>query len=492
MKPRSSDQDPQDDLFKVRLSDLINPKHKLCRLSGLIDWDGVEADIEAYFSDQGAPGLPVRLMAGLMILQHTYGTSDEAAVDAWLESPYWQWFCGETFFQHEFPCHPTSLVKWRKRLGEAGCERLLSATVEAGLKGKVIKPSSFKRVVVDTTVQPKNVAYPTDAALYDKARKGVVEVAHAHGIVLRQTYDKVCRETRAKIGRYGHAKQYRRMRKGIKKVKNFLGRVYRDLLRQLPENSVLTEAQQTALDHAERLLRQQKNSKQKLYSLHAPEVECISKGKAYKRYEFGVKASFATTLNEGFVVGARSFEGNPYDGHTLSAQLEQVSILTDVEPEEAYVDRGYKGHQHDGDTQVFIAGQRRNITSKQKKRLNRRNAIEPIIGHMKSDGKLGRCFLKGAVGDALNVILCAVGQNIRKLLRWLYFALFSATFVGPYSPFCLLVRVILNSSPHDLTGSSNKEANFRIIQGRLIRLMPSLISFAASIAPMLSSSFFNA
>ena len=185
----------------------------------------------------------------------------------------------------------------------------------------------------------------------------------------------------------------------------------------------LNQAQVKVLLHAERLLNQQKHSKHKLYSLHAPETECLSKGKAHKRYEFGVKASFATTLRECFVVGARSFAGNPYDGHTLNEQLEQTKTLcNDKLIEEAYVDKGYRGSGYEGDTKIIIAGQKRGISQLQRRRLNRRNSIEPIIGHMKQDGKLGRCYLKGQTGDAINVILCGAGQNIRKLLKWLCFA----------------------------------------------------------------------
>ena len=397
-------------------------------------------------SDDGAPALPVRLMAGLMYLQHAYSVSDELVVEHWLESPYWQYFCGETFFQHQFPCHPTSLTKWRQRLGEEGCEWLLTATIDAGLSSKVIKPASLKRVVVDTTVQEKNIAYPTDSRLYDQSRKQLVGLARDLGITLRQTYQKACRKWLPQISRYAHARQFKRMRSALKKVKGYLGRVYRDLLRRLPVKTELTTEQQTVLIHAKRLLAQTRGSKNKLYSLHAPEVDCISKGKAHKRYEFGVKASFATTLKESFIVGARSFHGNPYDGHTLESQLEQVSILCNKLPEEAYVDRGYKGQKKIGEARVYLAGQKRNIGKLQKKRLRRRNAIEPIIGHMKNDGKLRRCFLKGELGDAMNVILCAAGQNIRKLLRWLALPVMLVLFMPARSLERLLEAEILGHS----------------------------------------------
>jgi IS5 family transposase len=176
-------------------------------------------------------------MVGLVYLQHAYGVSDEAVVEHWVESPYWQTFCGETFFQHRFPCHPTSLVKWRQRLGEAGCEELLAATVQAGLGSRVITSTSLKQVVVDTTVQEKNMAFPTDSRLYNGSRRQLVQLADELGMSLRQTYRKACRELLPRIGRYGHAKQYRRKRWALKTLKGYLGRVYRDVLRPSPHSA---------------------------------------------------------------------------------------------------------------------------------------------------------------------------------------------------------------------------------------------------------------
>jgi IS5 family transposase len=250
----------------------------------------------------------------------------------------------------------------------------------------------------------------------------VVGVAHELKLTLRQTYDKACADLMPKIGRYGHAKQYKRMRKAIKKVKGYLGRVVRDLERQVTAlGLVLSDKQQACLRQARQLLLQTRNSKNKLYSLHEPNVDCISKGKAHKRYEFGVKASIAVTAKESFIVGARSYAGNPYDGHTLADQLQQVETLTGYKPAFCFVDRGYKGSGVD-DVQVLIAGQKRGVPESEKRWMGRRNSVEPVIGHLKSDGKMRRCFLKGVLGDALNVLLCACGQNLRKLLRWLYCA----------------------------------------------------------------------
>jgi IS5 family transposase len=364
----------------------------------------------------------LRLVLGLMYLQNLHKLSDEAVLYRFVESPYYQYFCGCEFFEHNVPFHPTSLIKWRKRIGEAGCEELLAATIDAALKLKVIQPSSLKRVVVDSTVQEKNIAHPTDSKLYEKGRRQLVVIARRHGIVLRQTYDKLCRDIVSKIGRYAHARQFKRMRRDLKKLKGCTGRVYRDLNRQVEARGIeLSQKERHIISLVGRLLKQELRSKNKIYSLHELLVDCISKGKAHKRYEFGCKVSIATTAKEAFIVGARSYNGAPYDGHTLEDQLNQVFALTNTQPSTCYVDRGYRGHGVET-TPVVIAGQRRGLTRLDKRLLKRRNSVEPVIGHLKSEVKLDRCFLKGTQGDALNALLSACGQNLRRLLRWLYFA----------------------------------------------------------------------
>ncbi|SBS40454.1 hypothetical protein MSP8887_04399 [Marinomonas spartinae] len=251
MKPRQTKQDPQKDLFRPQLIDIINPNHALVRLAKVLDWDRLDTELGTHFATVGAAALPTRLMVGLLYLQHLYNLSDEMVLEQWLESPYYQYFCGETFFQHDFPCHPTSLVKWRKRLGEEGCEWLLTQTIQAGLKLKVIKSASLKRVIVDTTVQEKNITFPTDAKLYNKAQQQLNQVAKDLAITLRQTYDKAFHELMPKIGRYGHAKQYKRMRKAIKQVKGFLGRVLRDIDWQVKRQGLtLTQKQEDILNQS--------------------------------------------------------------------------------------------------------------------------------------------------------------------------------------------------------------------------------------------------
>lgn len=327
---------------------------------------------------------------------------------------------GETFFQHKLPIDPSSLTRWRKRIGEEGVEWLLTQTIEAGRKSGAIDAGSLKRVAVDTTVMEKTIAYPTDARLYERARAHLAVLAQEAGVELRQTYARLAPRLAVQVGRYAHAKQFRRMRKALKTLKGCTGRVMRDLRRHLSDipTGPLRDRVAAKLALVSHLLHQAPRGGDKIYALHEPEVDCISKGKARVRYEFGCKVSIATTLGEGFIVGMRSFAGNPYDGHTLAPTLEQVEILTDQRPDLAVVDRGYRGHGVDK-TRVLISGTRRGLTPKLIADLRRRSAIEAEIGHMKTDGRLSRCSLKGTIGDALFAVLCGCGHNIRKILAHL-------------------------------------------------------------------------
>ena len=279
------------------------------------------------------------------------------------------------------------------------------------------RDKSLEQVAVDTTVMEKAIAHPTDARLYERARAQLVDLAREAGIELRQSYARLAPRLAAQVGRSAHAKQFKRMRKALRTLKGYTGRVLRDLRRQLDELPAgpLRERVLDKLVLVSRLLHQTPKDSGKIYALHEPEVDCISKGKARIRYEFGTKVSVATTLAEGFVVGMRALPGNPYDGHTLAEALEQVEILTDQRPRLAVVDRGYRGHGVE-DTQVLISGTRRGLTPALAKALRRRSAIEPEIGHMKTDGRLSRCGLKGTLGDALFAVLCGCGHNLRKIL----------------------------------------------------------------------------
>ena len=411
----------QDDLLRPRLVDMIDMRHELAKLSELIDWEFFETEWAGFFpSTTGRPATSPRLVAGLLYLQHAYGLSDEAVVARWVENPYYQHFTGETFFQHRPPIDPSSLVRWRKRIGEDGVEWLLTKTIEAGRKSGAVDDASLSRIAVDTTVMEKNVAHPTDSRLYEKARRQLVALAAEAGIELRQSYNRLAPRLAMQVGRYAHARQFRRMRKALRKLKGYTGRVMRDLRRHLDEipDGALRTRVLDKLWLVSRLLHQGPKSQGKIYALHEPEVDCISKGKARVRYEFGTKVSIATTVDGGFVVGTRAFPGNPYDGHTLAEALEQVEILTEQRPALAVVDRGYRGHGVER-TKVLISGTRKGITPALAKLLRRRSAIEPEIGHMKSDGRLARCTLKGTIGDAIFAVLCGCGHNIRKILAHL-------------------------------------------------------------------------
>jgi IS5 family transposase len=416
MKPRKAEQIPQADLFRLRLDQMLNQRHALYKLSSQINWNAAETQFGNLYSEAGRPGIPIRIMVGLHYLKHTYDLSDEEVVAQWAENPYWQYFCGETYFQHQLPIDPSQMTRFRKRIGEAGCEFMLGLTIQTGIITKTVSASSLSVVNVDTTVQEKAIAFPTDARLYHKARGALVRAAQRIGIPLRQSYTRVSKLALAKSGRYAHARQMKRAKREQRRLRTYLGRVIRDIERKLPAEH--STKMNRLLEIAKRILTQQRHDRGKVYSMHAPEVECIAKGKAHKPYEFGVKVGIVSTSKESFVVGMQSFPGNPYDGHTLKDSLVQVARLTGMLPKEAYVDRGYKGHGVD-EAAVWIAGAKRGVTTAIKKKLKRRNAVEPVIGHMKNDGRLGRNFLKGEVGDAINALLCGAGHNLRKILRQL-------------------------------------------------------------------------
>lgn len=407
---------PQGQAFP--LLEHLNLRHPLIVLAKLIDWPAI--DRVAYASmgrRHRRPPLQPRLVAGLLYLQHTFDLSDEEVVWGWVENPYWQVFTGETYLQTEPPIDPSSLSRWRQRLGEAGVEELLAQSIDAAKRASVIRAASIKRVIVDTTVMAKAIAAPTDSALLEKSRRLLVTAAHRYGLSLRQNYNRQGPHLAHQVARYAHAKQYKRMRRELRALRARVGRVQRDIERQLAR--VPASAQDRLKDllgRTRRILTQQPHDKNKLYAVHAPEVECLSKGKARSRYEFGVKVSVVTTLKEGLVVGARSMPGNPYDGHTLDEAIEQAEILSDVKPERVFVDRGYRGVELER-VQIWRSGQRRGVTRGLKAMIRRRSAIEPTIGHMKADGKLGRNWLKGALGDALNAVLCGAGHNLRLIIN---------------------------------------------------------------------------
>ena len=417
MKPQSAPtKDPQGELFRSELNQILDMDHVLVKLSDQVNWERFDEAFGAtYCEDTGRPGTNTRLMVSLHYLKYTYDLSDESVIAGWLENPYWQYLSGMKYFTHEAPLDSSLMTRWRKRIGESGAEELLSETLEAGLRMKAVKVCELKNVNVDTTVQEKAIRYPTDARLYDRAREHLVKAADDRGIELRQNYNRVNKHLLHQQNRYAHARQMKRAGRCTKKMRTHLGRVIRDVERKCPQPD---EALKEELDVAKRIYEQQRHQSGKIYSVHEPEVACIAKGKAHKRYEFGSKVSVAATSKGGWCVGAKAFEGNPYDGHTLAASLEQVERMLKRAPERVFVDRGYRGHGYEGEAQVHIDRVRRGrIKRSLWKWMKRRSAIEPTIAHLKSERRMNRNQLKGTEGDRVNAVLSAAAMNFSKLLK---------------------------------------------------------------------------
>ncbi len=423
MRPKLPSKTRNEDLFRSRLDAIVDGRHELVRLAGLIDWDRFDAAFGGLYVDKtGRPGLPTRLMAGLHLLQHAKGLSDDAVCAQWLENPYFQVFCGETYFQHKLPLDRSSMTRWRRRIGQNKLEELLAETLTAAQKAKAVDAGKFERITIDTTAQTKAVAHPTDSGLLLRAVEWLNRFARQHGLVLRQSFVRLASRARREVSRLIHTRGHKQALREVRRMRTFVGRLYRDIGRKIAGRPDLEAAFRPVAEPITRLLAQKTGDPNKLYALHAPEVECIAKGKARTRYEFGVKASFAVTNARArggqFIVGAQACPGLPYDGHTLQSQITQVERLTGVTVERAYVDRGYRGHRL-ATPQVYLSNTRGIASPTVKRELRRRSAVEPIIGHTKADGKLERHWLKGAQGDAINVILVAAGHNIRLLLAWL-------------------------------------------------------------------------
>ena len=423
MRPKKHETTGSGDLFRARLDQIINLKHELAQLAGKVDWDWIDGEIAPLYSDNGRPGVETRFVIGLLLLKHIYGLSDEGVCERWVYDPYFQYFTGEEFFQHSFPHERSDLSHWRKRLGDK-LELLLAESLRIAHESGALRSNDLKRVTVDTTVQPKAIAFPTDAKLVHAAIKGLNRMASKHGVRLRQSYLRIAKRAAMMAGRYAHAKQFKRHHRQLRLLRTRLGRLIRDIRRKIAGQGDIEAAFEVLLTRASQIRSQQQRQRGwKLYSFHAPEVECIGKGKASAPYEFGVKASIVTTNARApggqFVLHATALPGNPYDGHTLRAVIQATERLTGCAIERAYVDKGYRGHGAENPRRVFISGQKRGVFGTIKRELRRRSAIEPVIGHMKAEGHLGRCYLKGRAGDAANTVLSAAGFNFRRILAWL-------------------------------------------------------------------------
>jgi len=397
------------------LEKMLDLSHPLCRLANAINWKKIENHF-AKRSPYGRRPKEIRLVVGLYYLKCAFNISDEILLEGWLENPYWQYFCGEKEFQHKFPLDRTTMVKWRRGLDSKKFNKLLEETINLGIDFGVLKKVDAKVVNVDTTVMEKAVAFPTDIRLCHKAREKLVILAKKNGILLRQSYVRKSKNAIFKYGRYRHVRQYRRANKELRKVKNYLGRIIRDIRRKMPDEKMPPPlAKMIVL--ADKVYRQKTRDKNKIYSLHAQEVECIAKGKSHKKYEFGCKVGVVTSSKSNFILGVKAYHGNPYDGHTLRDSLSEAERLSKVEVKEAYVDQGYKGHGIEDIEINIVNWKKKNISRSKKKKMKRRSAIEPIIGHMKNDfGSFRNRFL-GKSGDKMAALSLGTGYNLRKIFK---------------------------------------------------------------------------
>lgn len=409
------DPHPQFSLFETPLVQFIDLKHPLCVLAKQIDWERVEKDFSEYYVNFGRPSVPIRKMVGLVLLKHLKNLSDEALAAGWKENPYWQYFCGEVHFQTSGPIDPSEFVHFRKRIGESGSEKILKLTIDLFSEKEV----NDTEVLIDTTVQEKNITFPTDSKLQKRIIDKVVKIAKREGIQLRQTYSRTLPQLMIEQRQRNHPRRKKKANAAARKIKTIAGRVVRDLENKMTETQKYLYTKQ--LEIFKKVLAQERNTPNKIYSLHEVHVKCIAKGKDSKDYEFGNKSSIVKTRT-GIIIGAMAFSENLYDGDTLQPQLDQVERITGHRPKVAIVDRGYRGRCQINDTQICTPKPLPKSASayqkqKTRKRFRNRAGIEPIIGHLKYDHRMIRNFLKGQEGDKVNTLLAAAAFNLKKMIN---------------------------------------------------------------------------
>ena len=401
---------PQLGLFGS-LADQLDQKHPLYQLANTINWPFFDDAFKKYYSEKmGKPAKPIRLMVSLLILKFLRNLSDENLVEHWAENIYYQYFSGEQFFQPNIPCVPTELIAFRQRIGEPGVELILQESIRINEP-----PEDSNLVSVDTTVQEKNITYPTDDKLYKKIIKKCWKIADKEKIDLRQSYTRVVKKLgnlqRFKTTKHGA----KAARKANKKIQIIAGRLVREIARKLPLASLGHYL--PALKLYQRVLSQKRGDSDKIYSLHEPDVKCYSKGKEHKKFEFGSKVSILVDQNTGIIMGAINFTQTLHDSKTIPAVLEQYERLNGKEAKDVFVDRGYKGiKQYKGAT-IHVPKPDKNISRSKRKKHSRRAAIEPVIGHLKQDYRLCRNYLHGIIGDNMNVILAAAAMNFKRRIN---------------------------------------------------------------------------
>ena len=412
-----TEKNPQLNMYKVPLIQFINTEHELYQLAERIDWEEIERDLTEYYCiDNGRPSIPIRKIVGVVLLKRMFNESDESVVDRWRENPYWQYFCGEVHFQHQWPFDPTELIKFRKRMGERGMERILKASIDLFERKEIQE----KHVLIDTTVQEKNITYPTDPKLQKRIVEKCRDIADKEGIILRQSYKRTLKQLMIDQRFRDHPKRRKKANAAARRIKVIAGRVVRDLERKMTPGQLRKYEHDLALFY--RVLDQKQKDSNKIYSLHEPDVRCITKGKDAKKYEFGNKVSIAKTMKSGIIVGVTSFKKNLYDADTLEPQLQQIERMTGRYPVTAICDRGYRGKRRIQGVEIRIpAKPKKRATNYEKQKARKffkaRAGLEPVIGHVKHDHRMIRNYLSGTQGDVINATLAAAGFNMMKMLR---------------------------------------------------------------------------
>jgi len=424
MKGKLPDQQ-QKNLFRPILIEIINPKHELVALSEELDWQTFEKEFGPLYSTTGQPGVPIRIMVGLLILKQIYDLGDETVMDQWVQNPYFQYFCGESEFQWKAPCDPSDLVHFRKRISVQGVELIFKLSVQ--VRKDDINTTDL---LIDTTAQEKNITYPTDAKLLTKVIELCNSIAKKEKIKQRQNYKTILKQLQIKQRFAHHPKRKKEAKAALRKLRTIAGRLVRELERKLDKAKL--EAYATQIENCKKVVSQKKDDKNKIYSLHEPDTACIAKGKAHKKFEFGSKVSIAVIPKTNVIVAVKNFNGNPHDSTTLEPTIQHAENITGLKFKNAIVDRGYKGKKKIGETIVISPDSpkaKSHYSNKtMRKKCRSRAAIEPVIGHVKQDCRMIRNYLKGKVGNDINAILAAAAFNFRGFLRKIKIELFLSYF----------------------------------------------------------------